>query len=137
MTPQEASNSAIVRYAQFFVYIMASKSRVLYVGVTKDIRNRVWQHHHDELPSFTSKYRIHRLVYFERFQYVTHAIAREKTIKGWLRKIALIEAENPTWEDLSEAWYKKQVLRFAQEDGTDSGRGLAFKMNFTTLQISF
>jgi predicted GIY-YIG superfamily endonuclease len=66
----------------FYVYIMASKSRVLYAGVTSDIRNRVWQRQHNELPGFTSKYRVHRLVYFERFQYVTHAIAREKEIKG-------------------------------------------------------
>ena len=60
-----------------------------------------------KLPGFTSKYRVHRLVYFERFQYLGNAIAREKTIKGWLRqrKIALIEAENRTWEDLSESWF--------------------------------
>jgi len=82
--------------SNFYVYIMASKSRVLYIGVTNDIRNRIWQHQLDELPGFTSKYRVHGLVYFERFQYVRSAIAREKEIKGWLRqkKIALIEAEN-------------------------------------------
>ena len=52
---------------------------------------------------------MHRLVYFERFQYVRGAIAREKSIKGWLRnkKITLIEEENPTWEDLSETWVDK------------------------------
>ena len=113
----------------FYVYIMASKSRVLYTGVTNNIHRRVWEHKHDELPGFTSDYRVHRLVYFESFQYVGNAIAREKTIKGWLRrkKIALIESQNPTWEDLSENWYgvikplpvlgsegKKQVLRVAQ-----------------------
>jgi len=83
----------------YYVYIMSSKSRVLYVGITNDIHHRVWQHQHDELPGFTSKYRVHRLVYFERFQYVRNAIAREKAVKGWLRskKIALIETENPTW----------------------------------------
>jgi methylglutaconyl-CoA hydratase len=120
----------------YYVYIMASKSRVLYVGITNDIRHRVWQHQHDELPGFTSKSRVHRLVYFERFQYVRNAIAREKEIKGWLRqkKIALIEVENPTWEDLSESWYKKQVLLFAQDDSfKDSGPG--FKMNYSTLQL--
>ena len=129
----------------YYVYIMASKSRVLYVGITNNIRHRVWEHQHDELPGFTSKYRVHRLVYFERFQYVSHAIAREKTIKGWLRekKIALIEAENPTWEDLSESWYKKQVLRFAQDDSlngfgnSDDKSGPGFKMNYSTLQLAF
>jgi len=109
-----------------YVYITSSKSRVLYVGITNDIRHRVWEHQHDELSGFTSKYRVYCLVYFERFQYVSHAIAREKAIKGWLweKKIALIEAENPTWEDLSEGCFKKQVLRFAQDDSSkDSGPG--------------
>jgi putative endonuclease len=62
----------------YYVYIMASKSRVLYVGITSDIRNRVWEHKHDDLPGFTCKYRAQRLVYFERFQYVTHAIPARK-----------------------------------------------------------
>ncbi len=130
----------------YYVYIMSSKSRVLYVGVTNDITGRVWEHQHDELPGFTSKYRVHRLVYFERFQYVRNAIAREKAIKGWLRqkKIALIEAENPTWEDLSESWFNgKQVLRFAQDDSlngfgnSDDKSGPGFKMNYSTLQLAF
>jgi hypothetical protein len=71
------------------------------------------------ISGFTRDYRVHRLVYYETFQYVNNAIAREKSIKGWLRrrKIELIEAENPTWEDLSESWFDgKQVLRFAQDD---------------------
>lgn len=123
----------------FYVYIMSSRSRVLYVGITNDIYRRVWEHKHDELPGFTSKYRVHRLVYFERFQYVGNAIVREKTIKGWLRqkKITLIESENPTWEDLSESWFNgKQALRFAQDDNSKSS-GPGFRMNFSTLQISF
>src|SRR5712672_462834 len=129
----------------YYVYIMSSKSRVLYVGITNDIRHRVWQHQHDELPSFTNKYRVHRLVYLEWFQYVHGAIEREKSIKGWLRerKIALIEVENPTWEDLSEAWFKKQILRSAQDDSSNGfgssnkKSGPGFKMNFTTLQLAF
>ncbi len=129
----------------FYVYIMSSKSRVLYVGVTNDIRRRVWEHQHDELPGFNSKYRVHRLVYFERFQYVRNAIGREKIVKGSLRqkKIALIESENPTWEDLSQTWFNgKQVLRCAQDDNSSENgdcnqkSGLGFKMNFSTLQIS-
>src|SRR5712672_1284389 len=129
----------------YYVYIMSSKSRVLYVGITNDIRHRVWQHQHDELPSFTNKYRVHRLVYLEWFQYVHGAIEREKSIKGWLRekKIALIEVENPTWEDLSEAWFKKQILRSAQDDSSkgfgssNKKNGIGFRMNFTTLQLAF
>ena len=114
---------------RYYVYVMASKSRVLYVGITNDIR-RVWEHKSDVNPGFTSKYRIHRLVYFESFKYVGNAIAPEKRIKGWLRekKVALVRSANPTWEDLSEGWFdvisfkpdaeasKKQVLRCAQDD---------------------
>ncbi len=62
-------------------------------------------------PGFTSDYKIHRLVYYETFKYVNNAIAREKSIKGWLRKkkIALIEAQNPTWEDLSASWFDERA----------------------------
>jgi len=103
----------------FYVYILSSKSRVLYTGITDDIYRRTWEHKNDANPGFTSDYKVHRLVYYETFKYVNNAIAREKAIKGWLRrkKIALIEAENPTWEDLSASWFDgKQVLRFAQDD---------------------
>jgi putative endonuclease len=92
---------------KFYVYILASKSRVLYTGITDDIWRRVWQHRNDVNPGFTRDYRVHRLVYYETFKYVGNAIRREKVIKGWLRrkKIALIESHNPTWEDLSVDWY--------------------------------
>jgi methylglutaconyl-CoA hydratase len=105
---------------RYYVYIMASKSRVLYTNITNDIRRRVWEHKTDLTPGFTSDYKVHRLVYFENFKYAHNAITREKRIKGWLRhkKIALIDSVNPTWEDLSEQWFnnRKQVLRFAQND---------------------
>jgi len=112
----------------FYVYIMASKSRVIYIGMTNTLRRRVWQHKSGLCPGFTRDYRVHRLVYFERFQYVRNAIRREKQLKGWLRKrkIALIESVNPTWEDLAADWFKpsekQQVLRAqktrAQDDNT-------------------
>jgi putative endonuclease len=88
------------------VYIMASLSRRLYVGVTNNIFRRAKEHKEGRVPGFTEKYRIHRLVYFESFQYVRSAIAREKEVKGWRRskKVALIETRNPTWADLSESW---------------------------------
>ena len=103
--------------ACFYVYIMASKSRVLYIGITNNLRRRVWEHKNGLCSGFTRDYKIHRLMYFERFQYVRNAIHREKQLKGWLRKrkVALIETNNPTWEDLAAGWFKpaqiKQVLR--------------------------
>lgn len=65
---------------------MASKSRVLYIGVTNDIWRRVSEHKNDVFPGFTSKCRVHCLVYFEEFKYIRNAIAREKKLKGWLRE---------------------------------------------------
>jgi len=91
---------------RYYVYIMASKSRVLYTGVTGNLQRRVLEHKYDTEAGFTTDYRIHRLVYYETFHYIGNAIAREKEIKGWLRskKVALIRSFNPTWEDLSEGW---------------------------------
>ena len=88
----------------YYVYIMASRSRVLYTGVTNDLARRIHEHKLGLIPGFTSKYRITRLVYFEEFPDVQDAIAREKQIKGWVRarKIRLIEGHNPTWEDRAE-----------------------------------
>jgi putative endonuclease len=91
---------------RFFVYILASRSRNLYIGVTNSLRERVSQHREATSSSFTARYKINRLVYFERYQYIGNAIAREKELKDWnrARKISLIEAENPTWEDLAADW---------------------------------
>lgn len=89
-----------------FVYLIASRSRTLYCGVTSDLETRVRQHRNGTFGGFTSKYRCTRLVWFERFNDVEIAIVREKEIKGWRRekKIALIEKDNRTWEDLSAEW---------------------------------
>ena len=88
----------------FYVYIMASRTRVLYVGVTNDLARRVNEHKQGSVPGFTTRYRVTRLVYFEEFADIRDAIAREKVIKGWVRsrKTSLIERCNPTWEDLAE-----------------------------------
>jgi putative endonuclease len=89
----------------YFTYIIASRSRTLYIGLTNNLVLRVEQHkrklHED---SFSAQYNCHRLVWFERFQGPAKAIAREKQLKRWTRakKIALIEKANPTWEDLSQ-----------------------------------
>jgi putative endonuclease len=92
----------------YFVYIMANRSRALYTGVTNDLERRVYEHQNRITPGFTSKYNITRLVYHESFSDIRDAIAREKQIKGWLRvkKIELIESVNPKWNDLSEDWGK-------------------------------
>ena len=88
----------------YYTYIMASRSRVLYVGVTNDLARRVNEHKQGLMAGFTSKYRVTRLVYVEAFVDIRDAIAREKAIKGWKRsrKIGLIETRNRTWEDLAE-----------------------------------
>lgn len=85
---------------------MTNRSKTLYTGVTNNLMRRVWEHKQGE-PGFCAKYKLDRLVHFERFQYIGNAIAREKRIKGWLRikKIALIVAQNPAWQDLSAGWY--------------------------------
>jgi putative endonuclease len=85
---------------------MTNESDTLYTGVTNDLTKRVFEHKNKLLPGFTAKYNITRLVYFEETNNVQAALAREKQIKGWLRKkkIALISSVNPQWEDLSADW---------------------------------
>lgn len=93
----------------YYVYIMVSISRVLYVGVTINIYERVRQHKQtNNKSSFTARYRITRLVYYEEFEYVLNALDREKQLKKWHRskKLQLISMLNPEWIDLSLQWYK-------------------------------
>lgn len=90
---------------QYYVYIMTNRPGTLYTGVISDLRQRVWQHKQKLVKGFTQKYNIRRLVYFETSEDAHAAIAREKQIKGWSRekKMALIDAKNHGWRDLSEA----------------------------------
>jgi len=90
----------------YYVYILASISRVLYIGVTNNLERRLYEHRQKLIPGFTAKYHVTRLVYFEQSGAIRDAIAREKQLKGWRRakKIALIESVNPSWRELSEAW---------------------------------
>ncbi|HEX3485924.1 MAG TPA: GIY-YIG nuclease family protein [Micropepsaceae bacterium] len=88
---------------QYCVYILASRHYgTLYTGVTSDLARRVHQHKSDLLRGFTSRYRVHNLVWFETHADIREAIRREKQIKGWNRawKIRLIERGNPDWDDL-------------------------------------
>lgn len=86
----------------YYVYIMASISKVLYIGVTNDIIRRVYEHKSGKIKGFTSKYRCYKLVYFEYFTQIEEAIQREKQLKRWKRekKITFIEKENSQWRDL-------------------------------------
>ena len=86
---------------------MASKAGTLYTGVTSDLVRRVYEHKHGEIPGFTSRYRVTRLVCFEEFSRATDAIARESQIKGWVRKkkLDLVRLMNPKWKDLSQNWF--------------------------------
>ena len=87
----------------YYVYIMTNPSRTLYTGLTNALERRVVEHKAKAIPGFTARYNITRLVYFEVFEYVKNAIDREKEIKSWTRakRIALIEAKNPKWDNLS------------------------------------
>jgi len=117
------------QHPTFAVYIMASRSRTLYIGVTNKLRRRVLEHKCKLLPGFTSSYNCDRLVWFAHYEYIDNAIAMEKKLKGWLRsrKIALIEEKNPTWADLSADWYTQEQL---DKFGTDS------KLNIPTADSS-
>lgn len=94
----------------YYVYILASRSRVLYIGVTNDLERRSAEHKRREVPGFTRDYFVDRLVYFEETEDVTAAIEREKQLKGWRRskKIALIAGANPTWKDISRSWDRRE-----------------------------
>ena len=93
----------------YYVYIMTNRSKTLYTGVTSKLEKRVFEHKNGLTGGFTSKYKVDRLVYFERFGHIRSAIAREKQIKGLsrLKKMALIVSMNPEWKDLSEGWYDR------------------------------
>lgn len=97
-----------MRNRVYYTYIVASRTRILYVGVTGDIELRIVQHKNKSFEGFTANYKCNRLVWYQRFGDVRSAIAREKQLKGWARekKLALIKRMNPTWIDLSENWGK-------------------------------
>ncbi len=89
----------------YWVYIVASQTRVIYVGVTNDLVRRMDAHRKGLIPGFTAKYRVRRLVYCEAASEPLAAIAREKQLKGWRRskKVALVESRNPGWADLYDS----------------------------------
>jgi putative endonuclease len=95
-----------MRQHNYYTYILTSSTKkVLYTGVTNDLERRLHEHYFvtDSKDNFTTKYKCYYLVWFERYQYVNHAIEREKEIKGWVRskKVKLIESENSEWRFLN------------------------------------
>ena len=92
----------------YCVYIMGSLTGTLYIGVSGNLHKRVFQHkfHHHE--GFTDRYDVVRLLYWESYDDVHKALAREKQLKGWARakKVALLERRNPGWKDLASEWYQ-------------------------------
>ena len=97
----------MTRTYQYYVYILASYSGTLYVGVTNDLEGRMHQHKSGSIKGFTKKYEVTRLLYYEEFDDVYLAIAREKEIKKWRRekKVTSFEESNPGWVDLSKNWF--------------------------------
>jgi putative endonuclease len=92
---------------QYFVYILTNKSKSLYIGVTNDLKRRLYEHKNKRIDGFTKKYNIDQLVYFEISGSIHSAITREKELKGWSRskKKELIISTNPKWVDLSKDWF--------------------------------
>jgi putative endonuclease len=93
-----------MRSYRFFVYIMSSRFRTLYIGVTNDMEKRLAEHRARIPGPFTARYRIDCLVYLEEFTDIRDAIRREKQLRGWRRdrKVTLIETQNPEWKDLAD-----------------------------------
>lgn len=103
-----------MRSFDFYIYILASKrNSALYIGVTNNLKRRIEEHKNKINRSFTAKYNIEKLVYFEHFDYIDQAIKREKRLKKWKRewKNELINKVNPEWRDLSEDFL--QIPAFA------------------------
>jgi putative endonuclease len=96
-----------MREDQYYVYMVSNRRHnVLYIGVTNSLEKRMWQHKAKAISGFTKKYNCDQLVYFEFYENIVQAIAREKQLKGWIRakKNALIAKVNPEWRDLSAEW---------------------------------
>lgn len=100
----------MIRTKRYYVYILASLSGTLYIGITDNLERRTVEHKEGLIPGFTKQYGVNRLVYFEVYNDVRNAIRREKQLKRWRRekKIALIRSTNPSWKDLAKDWYESR-----------------------------
>ena len=91
----------------YYVYILTNwDDSVMYIGVTSNLERRLYEHKNHLVKGFTEKYNVHKLVYFETTNDIRIALEREKQLKKWRRekKNALVETQNPTWDDLSAGW---------------------------------
>ena len=91
----------------FYVYIIGNSKPVLYIGVTSDIKKRIWQHKNKEVEGFSSKYNLNKVLFFEEFVNIEDAISSEKSMKNWKRewKLNLIRKDNHSFNDLAKDWY--------------------------------
>jgi putative endonuclease len=119
-SPLVRGNQSSAMSKQPCVYILASQRLgTIYIGVTSDLIARLYQHRNGEVPGFTSRYAVHRLVRYELFATMPEAIAREKQLKRWHRqwKVNLIESENPDWLDLAPALGLEPLPLCLRSDG--------------------
>jgi putative endonuclease len=96
----------------YYVYLLANKRNgTLYIGVTNNLERRIYEHKNNLIKGFTSKYNVHKLVYYEKTEDIYSALQREKQLKKWNRnwKLILLEKVNPDWRDLSKDWMPDQV----------------------------
>jgi len=95
----------------YCAYIVGSLSGTLYIGMSGNLRQRVFEHKYHRIVGFTDKYQVERLLYWESFDEAVQAINREKQLKGWRRskKVALIEFHNPQWLDLAGEWFPRMT----------------------------
>jgi putative endonuclease len=127
----------VADHKKYWVYIVASRTGTLSIGMTNNLYVRVAQHKSGEIEGFSSDYKCNRLVYWERFGDVLKAINREKQLKGWRRakKIVLIESINPRWADLAEKWGAE--MAFAGQSITARRERLALPLIVLTGMGSF
>lgn len=106
-SPYQALQQGKPNMTEYYVYIMTNPSQTLYTGVTNGLQRRVHTHKTKAIPGFASQYNITQMAYYEGSPSRASAIAREKQIKGWLRRknLALIEPMNPRWRDFSDGRY--------------------------------
>jgi putative endonuclease len=100
----------MIRTKRYYVYVLASLSGTLYIGITNNLERRMVEHKEGLIAGFTKEYGTNRLLYFEVYNDVRNAIRREKQLKGWRRekKIALIRSNNSSWKDLAKDWYESR-----------------------------
>lgn len=123
----------------YWVYMMASKSGVLYVGMTNDLLRRVWEHQQKLVEGFTKKYNCTKLIWFEEFREVRDAIECETRMKDWRRdkKVGLIQKSNPQWRDLSDGWYENEARRTTEIPHPEANDGLRVRNDSPPHEMSF